>query len=95
MKKSNYKDTFGDGVIEEVARVKCGGDQGAHHNCCYVRYMASSLALVCERLIVVGVVCVLGLIVVGCLCVFYVLMLSGDVYMCCDKMLCGVKCVMC
>ena len=28
LKKSNYKDSFGDGVIEEVAKRKCGGEAG-------------------------------------------------------------------
>ena len=29
MKKSHYKDSYGDGYIEAVARVMCGGDSGA------------------------------------------------------------------
>ena len=29
MKKTNYKDSYGDGFIEEVAKVMCGGESGS------------------------------------------------------------------
>ena len=50
MKKTSYKDSYGDGVIEAVAKQKCGGEAGAFLVCLHQRLLSRDLFAIMDEL---------------------------------------------